>query len=297
MKKTLIRTTILILILYGNAFSRHNELVKKLEDLELSGNIESVKIKETAVGGQKFSLIRKYVISDIEYKIISSENKAFSIKHIEQGIVVTYKYDNEWQIKEIENKYLEKYNVLAGKKTYHYDNKILSYELDYGKDGKMKDSIAVSYDNQTKVKLFYTANKEFYKKEIINYNEQFNELANSQEIGGTSTLIICEYDSTGTKKILDKWYLDDKLVQTIKYNYDEKGFLINTSEFDEKGHEGSITNFEYDLITGLITTIKTGENITTFDYNLDINDNWIVKYEYYNDYPVKIIERTIKYNE
>ena len=286
---------IIALLLNENVFSQYNKLVKKIDDLDLKGNIESIKIKETAVSGPKYSLVRKHIISDVEFKIIS-ENIVLPTKHIEQGIVVNYKYNNTWQIAEIENKYLDKYNVSAGKKIYYYDNRgTLKYELDFDKEGKLKDSISVSFNDGSEERLFYTADKIFYKKEIISYNEQKNELANFQEIGGSNTRIVCEYDSTGTKVMLEKWYLDNRLLQTIKYFYDERGLLISKIDYDEKGLKGSTTIFEYDLITGLVISVKAGENITLFDYNFDINDNWIVKYEYYNDYPVKVVERIITY--
>ena len=297
MKKIIIVIFILTSICCKNIFAQHNNLAKKLEDLNLAGDIKTIRIKETAVKGPKYSLIRKHIISDVEYKVVLND-KVLPIKHIEFGIVCNYRYNELWQLVEAENKYLDKYNVSAGKKVYHFDSKgTLKYELDYNKNGFLKDSIAVSYNNNTVIRTFYTAQKEFFKREEITYNEQGKELINIQEIGGSRTRIANEYDSTGSNKVLEKWYLENRLIQTIKYNYDERGFLISSQTFDERGAEGGITHFEYDLITGLITSIKTEMSTTIFDYNFDVNDNWIVKYEYYNDYPVKVIEREIVYKE
>ncbi|MCL2039768.1 MAG: hypothetical protein FWG85_04990 [Bacteroidetes bacterium] len=280
-----------------NVFSQYNIATKKLNDLELKGEIESIKIKETIIKGPKDNLVRKNVLSDVEYKVVNSE-KVVPIKHIEQGIVCNFKYNNSWQIVEIENKYLEKYNVSAGKKTYNYDkNGNLKYELSYDKNNNLIDSIDVLHDNDTVIKTFYNANNERFKCEKILYNKHNKELINIQEIGGYKTKLVYEYDSTGYKKISEKWYLDNKLVQSIRYNYNERGNLISKIDCDEKEKEGATTLYEYDLITNLVTSIKTSDNLTTYDYNFDVNDNWTVKYEYYDDYPVKVIEREIKYKE
>jgi hypothetical protein len=286
-----------MLINCGNLLSQSNKLIKRLSDLDIVGDVEIVKVKETAVKGPKYELIRKYVLSEIEYRVILN-NKVLPLKYIEQGIITNYKYNNINQLIEVENKYIEKYNVSAGKKVYHYNDRgKVVYELDYDKNGNLSDSIAVFYKNNTIIRTFYTANKDFFKKEEITYNEQHNELVNIQEIGGSKTRIINEYDSSGTKKISEKWYLDNRLIQNIKYTYNERGFLTTKSEYDDNGEAGSTTIYEYDVITGLVTLIKYGEHTTTYDYNFDANDNWLVKYEYYDDYPVKVVEREIRYRK
>ncbi len=282
---------------WGDVFSQYNVATKNLNELELTGKIESIKIKETIIKGPKDNLIKKNVLSDIEYKVVSNE-KVLPIKHIEQGIICNYKYNNSWQIIEIENKYLDKYNVSAGKKIYNYDkNGVLKYELGYDKNGNLIDSIAVLSKNDTLVRTFYNANNEQFKREEIVYNKHNKELLNMQEIGGYKTKLMYEYDSTGVKKISEKWYLDNKLVQSIRYNYNERGHLVSRIDCDEKEKEGATTFYEYDLITNLVTSIKTTDNITIYDYNFDANDNWTVKYEYYDNYPVKMVEREIKYKE
>ena len=280
-----------------NIFPQYSIVTKKLNEFELKGEIENIKIKETIIKGPKDNLVRKNVISDVEYKVVNSE-KVLTIKHIEQGIICNFKYNSSWQIIEIENKYLEKYNVSAGKKIYNYDKKgVLKYELSYDKNNSLIDSIVVLHKTDTVIRTFYNANKEQFKCEQIVYNEHNKELINIQEIGGYKTKLIYEYDSTGVKKISEKWYMDNKLVQSIRYNYNERGNLISKIDYDEKEKEGATTLYEYDLITNLVTSIKTSDNFTTYDYNFDINDNWTVKYEYYDDFPVKITEREIKYKE
>jgi len=269
---------------------------QSLDNMGIKGKVKSIIEKETTVKGSRHDLIRKNVTSESKYEVIS-EDLVLIKKYNYLGVTSRFKYNSNHKVIEVTNTY-SKNNNPAGQTKYYYDkNEILQYELVYSRSGKLTDSIVFFYDNNnhsTIKKHFDTSGFNFRTEEIW-LNSKEKEIKKIQIIGNDNTRIIYNYDSTNVLLQEEKWYLNEKLVHIILFEYNENGFLEKKIEKDEKGIVSNISTYEYDIISGLVISIKSGENITSFEYNFDHNNNWIVKYEFFDDYPVKIIEREIEY--
>jgi len=291
---------IAIFMFYSNhSFSQDFITVETLEDLEIKGNVVSVYEKEIAVKGERHNLIRKNVISETKY-VIANDNKVLVEKQEIQGITTQFKYNSKNQIIEAFS-FFTRDNSNAGKTNFYYDNfGNPTHEIIFSRRGNNRDSVAITVDkaNNSIIRKFFNSNNEVYKTEEKFRNAAGKDTKIIQTTNSSTIRLIYEYDSTLTKIIEERWYLGEKLVQKIGFEYDEKGYLIKKIEFDDRNRQSFRTQYEYDILSGLVIGITTSRNnIISFEYNFDNNQNWVTKYEFYDDFPVRIIEREIIYKQ
>lgn len=270
--------------------------IMSTKDLQLVGNISSVREKVFVAKGTRYNLMRTNLISDTKYNI-TNDNKVLISSIQNKGTLTEYKYNSKNQLVEIANIYTRN-NAPAGKTIYNYDRTgKLILELNYLKDGSLADSIVIFENAQTNriIKNHHNSKGELFKTVEIKLNTAGKVERNLQTINNETTRIIFEYDSTLTKLAEERWYLGNKLMQRIQYIYNWKDDLIEKVELDENGKRSGLTQYEYDIISGLVISMKTSHHFTSYEYNFDEYNNWITKYEFYNDVPLKIIEREIKY--
>jgi hypothetical protein len=278
-------------LLYSQDFSTK----ETVEDLEIKGDVVSVYEKEIAVKGTKYDLIRKNVISEVKYFIV--DNKVFIDYYKNNGITTKYKYNSKNQVVEIYSFY-SRDSSSAGTTSYYYDDSgNPTYEIIFSSKKKIQDSVYIFVDPLANfiIRRYFNNKKEIYKMEEKWYNAANKNTQTIQTINNSTTRLIYEYDSTLTKMIEEKWYLGNRLVQRIKYEYNDREHLIAKIELDEKGKQCALTQYEYDILSNLVVAMTTLKHTTNYEYNFDNNDNWITKYEFYDDYPVKITEKKNKY--
>ena len=295
----ILKILLTVLLLCSNIlYSQDFATVETLEDLEIKGNVVSVYEKEIAVRGERHNLIRRNVISEIKYFIID-DNKVLIDYHTIKGITTQYKYNSKNQLIEAVS-FNTRDNSAAGKTTYHYDNLgVPTHEIIFSQRGNSKDSVAITLDksNNSTVRKYFNSKNEIYKTEEKWRNAVGKDTKVIQTTNNSTIRLIYEYDSTLSKIVEERWYLGEKLVQKIIYEYNENGYLIRKIELDDKNRQSSSTHFEYDILSGLVITVRTARNTTSYEYNFDNNNNWVTKYEFYDDFPVRIIEREIEYKQ
>ncbi|MPN42101.1 hypothetical protein SDC9_189657 [bioreactor metagenome] len=161
----------------------------------------------------------------------------------------------------------------------------------------LQDSIAFLANKQKNLttRQHHNNKGELTKIEEITCNSAGKETKHVQTTNNSSIRLIYDYDSTLTRVLEERWYSNSKLIQRIKYIYNQKGYLDETIELDEKDKQLASTKYEYDILSGLVIGMKAQKHVTNYEYNFDNNNNCTTKYEFYDDYPVKITEREIKY--
>ena len=287
---------IILLFCATPLYSQDFAIIETVEDLEIKGNVVSVYEKEISVKGTRHDLIPRNVISEIKY-LITTDNKVLIDYHRTRGIITQYKYNSKNQIVEVASFYTRD-SSSAGKTIYYYDNfGNPTHEIIYSPRSNNRDSVAVTVDksNNSITKKYFNSKNEVFKTEEKWRNAADKDIKFIQTTNNSTIRIIYEYDSTLTKMLEEKWYLGEKLVQRIKSEYNENGFLVRKIEFDDKNKQSAVIQYDYDILSGLVIEMKTSRNTTNYEYNFDNNGNWITKYEFYDDYPVKIIEREIVY--
>ena len=274
----------------GNVIVKHSDKL-----LDISGDVKSVLEKEIIVKGERFDPIWRNVISETLYNIVSKDTALIQYTEV-QGITSVYNYSG-YRLNEIVSHYTKKKDA-AGKTTFHYNrNGEVAYELSYDRNGNFQDSIVIEQNKKENwiIRRYFNRMGNNFKNEEIWFNSKGKETKNIQHIGDNITRFVKLYDKLETNITEERWYLEKRLVQLIYYEYDSLGYLVKKIECDEKDKVLSTSEYTYDRISGLVTSIKTGNNIISYEYNFDGNDNWIIKYEFYNDYPSKVIQREITY--
>jgi hypothetical protein len=281
--------------MYVQLYSQDMEIKPTISKLELVGNVEALTVREIVAKGTKFNLIRRNTTSEAKY--IKGKDACMFLQSYKQSYTFSkYDYNQDNNIQSIIN-YNLKDSAITSKTLYFYKNNDPNYELVYEKDS-LVDSIAIQYDpvnNHTIRKHYYNGRQ--LRTEDISRNAHDEIIQHIQMRGDSYTKLTYRYDKSGTRLLEEAWYLGTKKVQSVKYKYDDKHWLINKTEYDADNEETVIYEYEHDILSGNVTSIKNGEHLTEYEYNYDNIGNWTTKYEFYDGYPVKITERDIVYKK
>lgn len=273
-------------LLFCTGIVGQNNIVKTkndLTELKLKGKIKSLS-ETTFKAIDKFGIIQKGDMI-FPYKSFTLFNvKGNEIEKDGYNILYgngkqTYKCDDDGN--HIEWNTYNSDGILVQKYTYKIDNKGNVIEGNcYKPDGSFSRKYSNKYDDKGNniEENHYGPDGSLYGKVTYKYNDKGNNIEQNWYMsdGSLTEKLIYKYDNMGNNIEEYSYKSDGSLNKKQTYKYDNKG---NKIEFNLYNTEGSLDN----------------TSIFTFNYNYDINGNWIKKTEFINGIPQKIIEREIKY--
>ncbi len=270
--------------------------VPELFDYELRGNITAFSEAVYTANRDTSEKIYKNKLITASNYFVANKNEVYKQQVEDRASITYYTYNEKFLIKEIHSIRIKDRSSIS-KSEYYYDEYSRPYlELNYGSSGKLRDSIVVIVDNtQLNVeKKAFNARGHFLYRISIRYNE-FGKIDKKIRTTIESSIrYIYTFDKNG-RLIEEKWYLNDTVVQKICFEYNAAGKIIKKVEYDDNDIAYATTEYEYNPLTGFLLQIKANDHITKYDYNYDSVGNWIVRYEYYDNIPTQITERTITY--
>lgn len=280
-------------------------------DFGLKGDVVSFEERVYSAKKNKEKIENKHFISNAKYDII--DDRVFLMTFKDNSSTTNYFYDGLKRLIEVRTISLRD-GSLKGKNLYFYEQKqLIPYlELKYNVLGKgrgkgktqdsviLQDSIVISYNEEKKELSTMSYSPEdgrLLYQNLVRYNENNKIDKKVKTTQEAATRFIYSFDPQTGKIIEEKWFLNNKLVQKIKYEYNKLAYLTKRIELDEYERPYSETEYTYDPISGSILEInqKQRKQITRYEYNFDDNENWILRYEFENNKPIRIVERKIQY--
>lgn len=278
-------------------------------DFGLKGNIVSFEERAYSARKNKGKIENKHFIYSAKYDII--DDRVFVMTFKDNSSTTNYFYDGLKRLIEVRTMSLRD-GSLKGKNLYFYEQKqLIPYlELKYNVLGKgkgktqdsivLQDSIIFSYNEEKKELSTISYSPEDGKllyQNLVRYNENNKIDKKVKTTQEAVTRFLYSFDSKTGKIIEEKWFLNNSLVQKIKYEYNKLAYLTKRIELDEDEKPYNEIEYTYDPISGSILEInqKQRKQITRYEYNFDDHENWILKYEFENNKPIRIVERKIQY--
>ncbi len=269
-------------------------------DFGLKGNIVSFEERKYSTRVNKGNLANRKFVSSYKYKVIGDIVQPISAK--ENRAITNYSYNAVNRLIEARTKSLKTGSITA-KTLYIYDNiddLFPKLKLIYNSKGQAEDSVVIFY-NHKKKEVTYTSyapkNGKFLSKITYRYNKKGQIDKKVSETQASSFRYLYKFDKKYNKVIEEKWFSNNNLVQKIEYKYNKHGYLHKCTKFDSDEELCSEIEYMYDPISWLVLEVRQGKHIRKYEYNFDENDNWIVKYEFYDNLPMFITERKIKYKK
>ena len=275
-----------------------NDTILLKSESDLKGDIISFKDNVYSARNLGGKIENKNFISSNEYKIINDTILIVTSKI--PGTINNYFYNSINKLSEIITNSTSDGSIKE-KHIIYYDtsNKYPKLKLKYNSNKKLQDSIIITF-NKDKKELqetsYSTKNGNVLYTIVKRFNDNGQIDKKVRTTNESNIRFLYKYDSINKKIIDEQWFLNNKIVQKIKYIYNDKAKIIKQIEYDEEKIRHQL-EYTYDPIYGVLLEIISKEHITKYKYNFDNNGNWIVRYEFYDGFPVKITERKIEYKK
>ncbi len=289
---------ILQLFFHNNTIYAMNDTILLKSESDLKGDIISFKDNVYSARNLDGKIENKNFLSSNEYKIINDTILIGTSKS--PGTITNYFYNSFNKLSEIITNSTSDGSIKE-KHIIYYDtsNKYPKLKLKYNSNKKLQDSIIITF-NKDKKELqetsYSTKNGNVLYTIVKRFNDNGQIDKKVRTTNESNIRFLYKYDSINKKIIDEQWFLNNKLVQKIKYIYNDKAKIIKQIEYDEEKIRHQL-EYTYDPIYGVLLEIISKEHITKYEYNFDNNGNWIVRYEFYDGFPVKITERKIEYKK
>ena len=289
---------ILQLFFNNNTIYAMNDTILLKSESDLKGDIISFKDNVYSARNLGGKIENKNFISSNEYKIINDTILIVTSKI--PGTINNYFYNSFNKLSEIITNSTSDGSIKE-KHIIYYDtsNKYPKLKLKYNSNKKLQDSIIITF-NKDKKELqetsYSTKNGNVLYTIVKRFNDNGQIDKKVRTTNESNIRFLYKYDSINKKIIDEQWFLNNKIVQKIKYIYNDKAKIIKQIEYDEEKIRHQL-EYTYDPIYGVLLEIISKEHITKYKYNFDNNGNWIVRYEFYDGFPVKITERKIEYKK
>lgn len=289
---------ILQLFFNNNTIYAMNDTILLKSESDLKGDIISFKDNVYSARNLGGKIENKNFISSNEYKIINDTILIVTSKI--PGTINNYFYNSFNKLSEIITNSTSDGSIKE-KHIIYYDtsNKYPKLKLKYNSNKKLQDSIIITF-NKDKKELqetsYSTKNGNVLYTIVKRFNDNGQIDKKVRTTNESNIRFLYKYDSINKKIIDEQWFLNNKIVQKIKYIYNDKAKIIKQIEYDEEKIRHQL-EYTYDPIYGVLLEIISKEHITKYEYNFDNNGNWIVRYEFYDGFPVKITERKIEYKK
>lgn len=278
---------ITLLTLFSTSCNSRQIIKTDVNDLNLKGNVKSVRILPTHKAIEKFEEVIKgerikneQMFSD-DYTIF---NKAGYI--IESNLYGHGQANDE--------------STLVSKSIINYDinNKKIEKNNYYASDGRHSDIFKYKYNKlgQLIEEIHFDDNGDEYAPTVFKYDKNGNMVEKSYDYkyiykydNSNRIVEIIFYDHNGIlrEKSINKYDNLNQIRETKFYNFTGESF-VKKYNYDSDGNETVVE--EYDLNGKKIKTY-------TYKYKLDKNKNWTTKIEYLNGFPKLIYERNLEYFE
>ena len=218
--------------------------------------------------------------------------------------MTNYKYDNNWNLVEVNN--YDSENILITNSKYKYDDKQNEIECSSYMSGVIYYKAINKYDgqgNQIETTLFNidrTSCKNTYK-----YDDKGNqiEMKRYDSEGRYDSKLIQKYDDNGNMVEFNVYNSDGSVIGGKYTNkFDDKGNLVEKCTYNPDGSLVYKWAYKFDNRRNLIEwSVYESDgrlvNKIAYKYKYDKKGNWIMKICHVDNIPQYIYEREIEYYE